>query len=608
MLLDRITGHRLLELPDQVYPGRYRALESTTLNRHSTLQAGDLLCSDGTDRCHLDDGTRPFMTLKAEAGPNAFQFTRAIQTIVRLQAGRQKKTKLLSPLLPAAMVSNQSHESELEQMLEEVLEDGHLYQISVQPRMDLKYEDDVTDVSRARRLTNRSLTHLASHSECWQRVTLNGVLPRKVLARFSEDDYNIYENRVYARLLDDLEIYLQRRLGEVEALHKNLDEAMNLTRDGSDLYFRLSDAIFTLWGDAEWSAEEMKTQIEATSKTAKKLAQHLNKIRALKRHGLYRKVPRSARVSSSLHWTNILTHDPHYRHVAQLWDTLCRERQNNSRKPSEILAGNQALEVQYSLYVGLVLQHALVRYGMGHGDSRVSWAGHIVSIEQSGLDWLLQVDGQTKIVLVPWACLHDLPSLDLPAQPRRVVCWPGIGVEDDVERAQPDPATLRLSPMDLYVVERMGSVLDSILAGFLLDHYAYPVKRVPSAVLAGASSMEGLKFSGNTLQILKPLRDSDEERLRQLLKDHAGDELTKEATSRLAEVKTLQYCPTCQEPVRLVPQQDDGFRGECDSCGCRRYWHSSAGGAWQYQQHIGEYRSFRSAGRRVLSMALVKRA
>lgn len=608
MLLDRITGHRLLELPDQVSPGRYSVLESTTLNQHSTLQAGDLLCSDGTDRCHLDEGTRPFMTIKAEAEPNAFQFTRAIQTIVRLLAGRQEYTKLLSPLLPAAMVDDQSHESELEQMLEEVLKKGHLYRISVQPRMDLQYEEDVTDVSRARRLTNRSLTHLASHSECWQRVTLNGVLPRKVLARFSEDDYNIYENRVYARLLDDLEIYLQRRLGEVEALYKSLDEAMNLTRDGSDLYFRLSDAIFTLWGDAEWSPKAMKDQIDVTSNTAKKLAQHLNKIRALKRNGLYRKIPRAARVGSSIHWTNILTHDPHYRYVGQLWDKLCRERQGNSRKPNEILAENQAIEVQYSQYVGLVLKHALVHYGMQHGDSCFSWAGHVVSIEQSGLDWLLQVDGQTEIVLVPWACLHDLPSLSLLGQPSRVVCWPGIGIEDDVEHAQPDPATLRLSPMDLYVVERLGSVLDSLLAGFLLDKYAYPVRRIPSAILAGAGSMDGLKFIGNTLQILKPLRDSDEERFSQLLKDHAGDELRREAASRLAEVKALQYCPACQEPVRLVPQQDDGFRGECDGCGCRRYWHRSSSGAWQYQQHIGEHRSFRSAGRRVLSIALVKQA
>ena len=75
--------------------------------------------------------------------------------------------------------------------------------------MDLRYEETVTEVSRARRLSQWNVyTHLASHSECWQRQTLSGIQPKRVLARFSEDDYAIYENRVYARLLDSLDNYL----------------------------------------------------------------------------------------------------------------------------------------------------------------------------------------------------------------------------------------------------------------------------------------------------------------------------------------------------------------------------------------------------------------
>jgi hypothetical protein len=100
----------------------------------------------------------------------------------------------------------------LEQMLCAVLKGGRLHSISTGPRVDLKYEESVTDVSRARRLTNSTYTHLASHSECWQRQTLSGIQPRRVLARFSEDDYATYENRVYARLLDGLDNYLTRRL------------------------------------------------------------------------------------------------------------------------------------------------------------------------------------------------------------------------------------------------------------------------------------------------------------------------------------------------------------------------------------------------------------
>jgi hypothetical protein len=119
-----------------------------------------------------------------------------------------------------------------------------------------------------------------------------------------------------------------------------------------------------------------------------------------------------------------------------------------------VLEANQQLELAYSVYTGFVLRQPLLRYGPLKNGS-ANWANHQISIRQNGLNWQLMVDNNTKLELVPWACSCALPDdiKKLPSQ--RVICWPGIELEDSVDAALIGCA-LRVSPMGLYVVERMG--------------------------------------------------------------------------------------------------------------------------------------------------------
>ena len=91
----------------------------------------------------------------------------------------------VSPMLPSELAA-QCELEEIEHCLSDVLRGGHLHSISDRPRRDLRYDEFVAPVARARRLATSALSHLASHSDCWQQRTLSGVLPRKVLARFSD--------------------------------------------------------------------------------------------------------------------------------------------------------------------------------------------------------------------------------------------------------------------------------------------------------------------------------------------------------------------------------------------------------------------------------------
>lgn len=598
-LQDRITGQNLNLLPAVIHSGRYFLNQAATLNRHTSLEAGALICSDGTDRCQLGTTQLPFLAPTPALIAREELFRDAISTIAGLMDGGVERP---SPLLPGAMVNEQSQETSLERMLENVLRTGHLHSISIRPRIDLKYEDLVTDVSRARRLSNASYTHLASHSECWQRQTLSGVQPRRVLARFSEDEYSTYENRVYARLLDGLDIYLTTRLHRLEALRDDLEQALRIT-ESKDLHFRLSNEICALWGQT-YDAEQKKHQIDLTQNILEKIGFQLKGVRGLKQAGLYLMVPRSLRVGAALHRTNILTHDQHYRHLALLWDELQKARQLSDRTPAAVFAANQQLELSYSRYVGLVLRHALSRYGLNSSDS-AHWAGHKIQIQQSGLEWHLIIDGASVLELIPWACLDSLPDDVQKLARHRIVCWPGLAQNDPFVSVFTGSA-LCVSPMDLYAVERVGAVIDQELCRFLLRHFGKPIQPLPSAVAAETRQLKGIKVEGVGLQVLSPL-DSEALRLARALFDkHARSAMSQAFTDRVEEVKALNICPVCEAPAELNLQQDGGFSSDCTSCSCKRYWRKGEEGRWDYQQLLGEVSDFRVAGRRGMAFSLYR--
>ena len=596
-LFDRITGLPLNGLPEIVYSGRYLLRQKATLNRHTPLEIESLLCADGSGRCQLDGLTSPFATPEEDTEADLELFRDAVTSIVRLIAVGDEHP---SPLMPAAIVSEQGHVNSLEQQLAEVLKAGHLHSIAKRPRIDLKYEETVTDVSRARRLTSSTYTHLASHSECWQSMSLLGVTPRKVLARFSEDDYSIYENRVYARLLDELDKYLTRRLKSLQALWDGLEEALAFSQS-ADLHYLLIREICALWGES-YSPEQTEQQLKETKSTLETVSAQLKCIRGLKQDGLYLQVPRSLRVGASLHRTNILTHDQHYRHVALLWDELHNACQQANRAPAQVLEANQQLELAYSVYTGFILRQTLLRYGPLKNGS-ASWANHQISIRQNGLNWQLMVDNNTKLELVPWACSCALPDdiKKLPSQ--RVICWPGIELEDSVDAVLIGCA-LRVSPMDLYVVERMGALVDQVLSRVMLAGYAMPVMPLPGPVAMAGQIVKGLKVQGSQLQILNIIADEDAANMQASFAKHARPELGQIFDSRLKELQALSRCPVCAASSELITQNDGGFSSVCKQCETKRYWRKATGVGWEYQQLLNGIDIFRVNGRRSMTFSV----
>ena len=215
-------------------------------------------------------------------------------------------------------------------------------------------------------------------------------------------------------------------------------------------------------------------QLNATLAT---LEQIFRIISGLRQSGLYLRVSRTAQVTGGVHMTNILSHDPHYGHLPLLWAQLADGAQPENL-PQQRLRVNQSLAAAYSSYAGLVLRHALQPWL--HGKSEGSWAGRTLRLRQQGMEWLLSCDSndsaseETLLSLVPFLN-HQQVAVDLPEN--RYIAWPCVG---HLQQALPDKeGWIRLSPLDMYCVERFGLLIDKILSRELLRNFARPVIRIP---------------------------------------------------------------------------------------------------------------------------------
>jgi hypothetical protein len=602
MWLDRFTGDQCRQLPPVIEPGRYQLATSGPVFNGHTPDFSGVLVSDGGERCQLGSEVLSFVMPQQARATSAELLFKAIATI----DADMQQPELMSPLMPAAIIDDQSHLLPFEERLLDVVQQGHLHQISQRPRLDLHYEDEVTDIARTRRLAKGALVHLASHSECWQRQTLSGVIPKKVLARFSEDDYGIYENRVYAQLLDKAEHHLRDRLSTLKSLQATLEQALEFYQS-EDIDHRLSHEICRLWG--------MTSDQGSTSKASELLGETLGTLERLHRiisglqqSGLYLLVSRQAQVSGSLHLTNILSHDPHYRHLAILWELLDKTKVSTKATPEERFKRNQYLAHAYSRYAGLVLRHALRPYL--HGQDEGIWAGRTLRLQHSGLEWSLvsvasgrSPTDEILLSVVPWLSSAPVPEELQKISEERFIAWPAIGHESHQSAYQGH--WIALSPSDMYCVERFGQLIDRVLYRKVLQAYGRPLSKIPIKVLALAEGIPGLHVDhqAHALEVREAVSDEHLDKLKRALvaANATQQEFLLERLHQ--EILSLETCPVCRAKAGLVFQSPAGFRASCGECGTERYLRQQKDGRVFDQVFAGK-EDFRTLGRRAFSIPL----
>ncbi|EIN02317.1 hypothetical protein WQE_04557 [Paraburkholderia hospita] len=557
-LLDRFTGEPVRAVPNAIVPGRYALLAASVVNGHSELQAGDLLVDDGSGVIRIGAQDHPVAGAAGQSETAQTDGELLHQAILAIagRLARDGHTKV-SPMLPPELAAHCRLE-DLERDLDAAL--MHLRAISSHPRQDLQYDDVVAPVARARRLATSALSHLASHSDCWEQRTLGGVQPRRVLARFSEDDYAIYENRLYRRLLDELDRHLAKRLRRVRELNLQYQRALKF-QDSTQTLFRLRQEICTLWGEC-YQDDVTGEHLDEGHRVAEELERLLRAVRGLKQAGLYTLVSRAAVVPAQIHRTNILNHDPHYRHLPPLWETLSRERRDGQADPAERLARQQQLHHAYVDYVGLVLRRALERYDARDTGTGATFqrGGRQFTLSRDGHDWMLTDSGGDCLRLVPVAWPGEATAWHATPGTGRVVCWPGSAA-DDLPKGY-----LPVSPMDLYMVEKMGHLVDSWIIGQLLQGYGRQLGPLPTPVRQLTDALTGQfeSLSRTHVRLVAPLDTRQADRLRVALREAASVEVGAEVVAAMEQLNVLGTL--CGHKARFEHNGRLDFYCQCGTC------------------------------------------
>lgn len=557
--LDRLTGAELEELPDALLPGRYCLIEPLVVNGHGHLRFGDLLSDDGSGVIRSEDAERQVLSSEQSDEDQAESELSAEAIIAISGKIAHAQGANVSPMLPAEMAA-QCELDEIERNLASVLGEGHLHSISDRPRRDLRYDDMVAPVARARRLATSALSHLASHSDCWQQRTLSGVQPRKVLARFSEDDYAIYENRLYKRLLDRLDRHLARRLARIRGVNSRLERALEF-QGSEQTHFRLRQDICRLWGES-YLDDKTGMQLEAGKLALAELESQLRAVRGLKQRGLYSLVPATSVVPDQVHRTNILNHDPHYRHLPPLWEKLKDDREERSLPPEVRLARHQQLQHAYVDYVGLVIRRALERYGLRNEDGNFvfDWAGRHFVVKRDAHDWVVTHSGGSSLRVVPIAWFGASIESSESLEPGRVVCWPGASI------SVASPQYLPVSPLDLYVVERMGQLIDEWMLRQLLKSHGRKIGPLPTPAkkLTEAWPEQFESVSPTHVRLLAPIDAQRAAQVRASLRGSANPQVEGDVDSAIKQVSALAQL--CGHTARFEPGQQRGFYCQCATC------------------------------------------
>jgi hypothetical protein len=581
---DLVTGCET-DLPPEVDSGRYRILVDATLNDSIELRAGDILWSPGASRCDLLARNvdvvehHVFLGFASEQDADQDLVIRAVQAVVD-ELDERSLTEWPSPVMPGKL-KEQAELTELEKRLAKDM--PHLFNIGQSPRMSMRYDAELTPTSRARRLASGALVRLASHSDDWNRRDFKGVSPKRLLAEVSEDELHIYENVVYARLLDRLYIHLNQRVRSLRTLEARRTDAAAIA-NAEELDHRLRYRLCALWGTAYSTDAESKN---AGSDVLSELSTLMKKIMRLRLGRLYQAIPSGSRVPQVLRTTNVLLHDQNYKRLRPLWSMAHAAGSDQARTARMKVEAAEGRYQQFRAYANLLIQHALsssklLNPGKQPAEYRFGqWS--LILAESARGEFLLHLksaafDVERFLTFAPvWRGQGQWP---LDGSERQVVFCHArpLATEDVFQWGTGEDAVL--NPLQFYSVERVKARIEAWLISRLASVYPMVVSPWPQASAEALCSTFPGTFSAEVrgLRVLKSVANQDQARLRSLIQSAGASEGGISSIWLALQVAELMAtCKVCGDVVtsRGVQADRKGFKAVC-VCGFGWKWRFDA--------------------------------
>ena len=356
--VDRISGQSRDELPEQILFGRWLIRSSNAgannerfASEYDFVVPGEnqVLAPSGA---HISSRTRFFSG--ALPGEPDIEALLGIGNLLHAKR-RWKDWRETSPLVPALDEVVKIHE--FDECIDRDLK--HLMEVCRNPRTRIRVETERDLVSRVRRISPNAPIWLASHTEDWNHLDLSGIQPRRILAEIREEKWDLYENRMAVRLVDNLAVWLRYRIAQVRRILEDILEKMmgeHKKTEESEFpnpWWRRTERICGLWGEI-WDARYGQEKAEHTLEQLKRL---LHKVLGLMDSRLYRKISK-AQVPYGLQMTNLLRSDDHYRGVARLWQEWIYLAAPRTFRSDDLYARNQELHRSFNAWCMLVVVRA----------------------------------------------------------------------------------------------------------------------------------------------------------------------------------------------------------------------------------------------------------
>lgn len=102
------------------------------------------------------------------------------------------------------------------------------------PITRLKDTANILPVESVHVINSRSVSHLSQHTELWGNITEDGLKPKKLMTLAHEEDYKLYENVAFVRLVDSILAFIRKNVRilkdviySCQPMHFNLLERTN---------------------------------------------------------------------------------------------------------------------------------------------------------------------------------------------------------------------------------------------------------------------------------------------------------------------------------------------------------------------------------------------
>ena len=263
----------------------------------------------------------------------------------------------VSPLMVHSDTESKLRRTSLDDAVDACL--GSLEDVCHRPAERLRSVHRLVPVSAARRIVPATITRLGGHSEDWNRLRPGTVEPKVVLTPTHSQYADFYENRVAARLVDNLWREVSKRLHAVSAIETGAANINKYVEQAVGRSHRMQGSLFRMITDMPFD-QAWRDRVAARRA---ELTRVLDRIESLRGNRVLPGVDRNAAIGTALRATNLFVNEHRYRRVRDLWHAWVANRTGLDEE-ADGAARAREFGAAFTAYTALLVLHALDHLGI----------------------------------------------------------------------------------------------------------------------------------------------------------------------------------------------------------------------------------------------------